>query len=138
MRGHIKLQRVPSPLRRQRRDRIVFRTCIRMKTHQKQIYRTEDIGMFPPSRLFQSRSLQVNTHFISFCSIFQGLQDYHSFAPLQIQYVSKFSSESFANFQNFVEILLFFIMFIEFCTDFDEILSEFLEDARKCQKSLIT
>ena len=39
----------------------------------------------------------------SFCSIFRDLQDYHSFAPLPIQDFSKFSSESFCNFQNFVQ-----------------------------------
>ena len=38
------------------------------------------------------------THF--FCSILRNLQEYHSFAPLQVQYFSKFSSESFSNFQN--------------------------------------
>ena len=54
------------------------------------------------SRLYRSRFLQPNTQY-SFCSIFRDLQEDHSFAPLQIQDFSKFSSESFCNFQSFVQ-----------------------------------
>ena len=50
---------------------------------------------------------------------------YHPFAPLQTQDFSKFSSESFCNFQNFVQNfdIYSFTRFIEFCTDFDKIFS---------------
>ena len=72
--------------------------------------------------MYRSRFLQPNTHFVG---IFRDLQDLHSFAPLPIQYVSNISSESSCNFQNFVQNLLFFTTFIEFCTDFYENFSEF-------------
>ena len=78
------------------------------------------------SRLYRSRFLQPNTHFDSFCSAFRDLQEYHSFAPLQIQYFSKFSSESFRNFQNFFQKFAIFHNFHRiFRTNLDENFSEF-------------
>ena len=46
----------------------------------------------------------------SFCSFFRDLQGYHSFAPLRIQYFSKFSSESFffCKFSKFRSIFCYF------------------------------
>ena len=62
----------------------------------------------------------------SFFSIFQDLEDLHTFAPLQIQNIRKNSSK---HFRIFVRISAkkqrFSTIFIEICTDFDDFFSGF-------------
>ena len=58
-------------------------------------------------------------------SSWRDLQDLHAFAPLRPQYCRKFSSNFFAFFGKICKIRYFWILFTDFCSDFDEILSEF-------------
>ena len=74
------------------------------------------------SRLYRSRFLQPNTHFAVFFEIYKNIILLHR---SQFKILANFRRKLFANFQNFVEILPFFIIFIKFYTDFDEIFSEF-------------
>ena len=82
------------------------------------------------SRLYRGRFLQPNTHFFS---IFQDLQDRHTFAPLQIQKLQIFCE----NLQNFGNFLIFFANVAEIVWNrwfFVEIFAEF---CRNCGKSQI-
>ena len=70
-------------------------------------------------------------------SSWRDLQDLiiHAFAPLRPQYFRKISSNFFAFFgkiSNFSKFRYFRILFIDFCSDFYEILSEFRRYFRKC------
>ena len=61
----------------------------------------------PRSRLYQHRSLQVNSHndiFQHFKAIFQHLQDFHNSAPLESQNFQK----SRQNFRDFEEKFIHF------------------------------
>ena len=74
------------------------------------------------SRLYRSRFLQPNTHFAALFDIFKIIIPSHR---SQFNILANFRRKVFKNFQIFIESLLFFTMFIEFCTDVDENLSEF-------------
>ena len=76
--------------------RSAARCCLRCKIRYRILLRFfSKFHRFSPTckGSFSAVSKPIFATKYSFCSIFRDLQDYHSFAPLQIQYFSNFSSE---------------------------------------------
>ena len=74
------------------------------------------------SRLYRSRFLQPNTHFAAFFEIYKNIIPLHR---SQFNILANFRRKVFAIFKISSKMLMFFTIFIEFCTDFDENFSEF-------------
>ena len=78
------------------------------------------------SRLYRSQFLQLNNKYSLEFESSWDLQDLHVFAPLRPQYFRKLSSNFFAFFGKILQkFAIFQFFFIDFCSDFYEILSEF-------------
>ena len=73
------------------------------------------------SRLYRSRFLQPNTHFAAFFEIYKNIIPSHR---SEFKILANFRWKVFAIFKISSEILIFFRIFIGFCTDFDENFSE--------------
>ena len=67
------------------------------------------------SRLYQNEILQEKISKYAFDSIFQSLQDLHTFAPLQSQNFSKHRFEKSAIFVKFQQIIANVAKFAKFC-----------------------
>ena len=74
------------------------------------------------SRLYRSRFLQPNTHFAALFEIYKNIIPSHR---SKFNILANFRRKVFAIFKISSKILLFFTIFIGFCTDFDEFFSEF-------------
>ena len=74
------------------------------------------------SRLYRSRFLQPNTHFAAFFEIYKNIIPSHR---SKFKKFANFRREVFAIFKISCKNLLFFTVFVDFCTDFDENFSEF-------------
>ena len=74
------------------------------------------------SRLYRSRFLQPNTHFAAFFEIYKIIIPLHR---SKFKILANFRRKVFAIFKISSKILIFFTIFIEFYTDFDEIFSGF-------------
>ena len=86
-------------------------------------YRTFPWFFSQMSKLYRARSLLYRRQILQVNSRWKA-----AFAPLRPQYFRKCSSNFFAFFGKICKISLlkyFWILFTDFCSDFDEILSEF-------------
>ena len=64
----------------------------------------------------------LSTHFAAFFEIYKNIIPLHR---SQFKILANFRRKVFAIFKISSKILIFFTIFIGFCTDFDEIFSEF-------------
>ena len=74
------------------------------------------------SRLYRSRFLQPNTHFAAFFEIYKIIIPLHR---SQFNILANFRRKVSAFFKISSKMLIFFTMFIGFCSDFDENFAEF-------------
>ena len=74
------------------------------------------------SGLYRHKILQVNTHFAAFSEIYKIITLLHRAKPK----IAAKNRQTFSQiFKIFTKIRYFSTIFVEFCTDFDEIFSEF-------------
>ena len=74
------------------------------------------------SRLYRSRFLQPNTHFAALFEIYKNIIPSHR---SKFNILTNFHQKVVAIFKISSKSLLFFTIFIGFCTDLDKIFSEF-------------
>ena len=74
---------------------------------------------------FSAVSAPIVASKYAFFRIFRDLQDAHTFAPLEIENLSKNSSNFLVFCKKFCKNRYFSTLSIEFCSDFDENFSEF-------------
>ena len=105
-------------------DRILFRFFKANFADFRQLVRAR-------SRLYQRRFLQPNTHFEVFFKIYKICNPLHR-SDLKISTKLRQTSSYFAQFSN--KNRYFSTLFINFCSDFDEIFSEFRRIFQKMMK----
>ena len=88
------------------------------------------------SRLYQNEILQVNTKY-AFDSIFQALQDLHTFAPLRSQNFRKKSVWKISNFCKNTATFLHILENLQNCAVFQKLQLDHLVDFEKCCKTRI-
>ena len=72
--------------------------------------------------LYRHKILQVNTHFAAFSEIYKIITLLHRAKPK----IAAKNRQTFSQiFKHFAKFHYFSTIFVEFCTDFDEIFSEF-------------